>query len=166
MALVLKYAITNHSGGRRGACDGWIDDGVAQLNFAAPSDQLFLDAFINKYSLSLIYEVAYTAFRQLTLHKSEASNQVSREGWRVYDLAEKSSGRSSITNHSERGRRDDDGGEENDDGSGNRPPTSVEFEKKCAEKSLACPFYKRKPIKYQYKSRCAGPGWSNIHRVK
>jgi hypothetical protein len=38
-------------------------------------------------------------------------------------------------------------------------------DEKCL-KPFACPFYKRRPWKYQLCQKCPGPGWPSIHRLK
>jgi hypothetical protein len=31
---------------------------------------------------------------------------------------------------------------------------------------LACPYFKRDPVKYQEERSCVGPGWKRVHRIK
>lgn len=33
-------------------------------------------------------------------------------------------------------------------------------------KRLACPFFKRDPHRYKDQSKCVGPGWTTVHRLK
>lgn len=56
------------------------------------------------------------------------------------------------------------GGSDNEENEAPRPKKakSDEFE----VKRLACPFFKKNPHRYKDQSKCVGPGWLTVHRLK
>jgi len=62
----------------------------------------------------------------------------------------------------DRGGGDEDGEEDGDNRRRKRPRVAISGE----TRKLACPYFKRTPIKYSKWTSCPGPGWDEIHRVK
>lgn len=56
------------------------------------------------------------------------------------------------------------------DGSGDEeneaPKTKKAKTEETEVKRLACPFFKRDPHRYKDQSKCVGPGWTTVHRLK
>lgn len=72
-----------------------------------------------------------------------------------------------------RGTGGEDGGhDEDDEGNGRRRKRSKKKDDNSdrtqleAQRRLACPYYKRSPLKYRNQKYCPGPGWENVHRLK
>ncbi|KAH5305110.1 hypothetical protein HBI12_171720 [Parastagonospora nodorum] len=67
------------------------------------------------------------------------------------------------------GDRDEGNKDREDEGGGGkrrRESKNILNDKSEASKRLACPYFKRKPLNYQPKRACSGPGWLTVHRLK
>jgi hypothetical protein len=59
--------------------------------------------------------------------------------------------------------------DEDDEDFGRKRPRKQMFMAESAPESakrLACPYFKRKPSRYQSRRTCSGPGWRTVHRLK
>lgn len=67
-----------------------------------------------------------------------------------------------------RGKRpastDEREGSDNEDNEAPKPKKAKSEETEV--RRLACPFFKRNPHKYKDQSKCVGPGWMTVHRLK
>lgn len=68
----------------------------------------------------------------------------------------------------QKGKRPANTGEqEGSDNEDNEAPKPKKAKSEEAEvKRLACPFFKRNPHRYKDQSKCVGPGWLTVHRLK
>lgn len=83
-------------------------------------------------------------------------------------LAPVSSARSGVQRGvSRKGKRSASPGDEGSDGEENEVPKTKRAKIETTEvKRLACPFFKRDPQRYKDQSKCVGPGWPTVHRLK
>lgn len=59
---------------------------------------------------------------------------------------------------------DEHEGSDNEDNEAPKPKKAKSEEAEV--KRLACPFFKRNPHRYKDQSKCVGPGWMTVHRLK
>lgn len=59
---------------------------------------------------------------------------------------------------------DEHGGSDNEGNDAPKPKKAKSEETEV--KRLACPFFKRNPRRYKDQSKCVGPGWLTVHRLK
>lgn len=59
---------------------------------------------------------------------------------------------------------DEHGGSDNEDNEAPKPKKAKSEEAEV--RRLACPFFKRNPHRYKDQSKCVGPGWMTVHRLK
>lgn len=59
---------------------------------------------------------------------------------------------------------EENGGSDNEDNEAPKPKKAKSEETEV--RRLACPFFKRNPHRYKDQSKCVGPGWMTVHRLK
>ncbi|KAI1359916.1 hypothetical protein F5Y08DRAFT_62871 [Xylaria arbuscula] len=65
-------------------------------------------------------------------------------------------------------KRASDDGDKDEDDSSDRGRSKVPKlqESSIRPKRLACPYFKKDPLRFQTKQSCCGPGWETVHRLK
>lgn len=97
-----------------------------------------------------------------------ASGCSARPGPKARGGGSSSKGASPKNGPSRKGKRpansDEHEGSDNEDNEAPKPKKAKSEETEV--KRLACPFFKRNPHRYKDQSKCVGPGWTTVHRLK